>query len=78
LRFNDDQRRRLAVRTKALGCKLLNRVPTLATPTTLLISVAAKLIAEKYDGSAKREPGRPRTKQELEALVVRMAEENRD
>jgi len=36
------------------------------------------LIAEKYEGSNKRGPGRPRTDGELEALVVRMAEENRD
>jgi hypothetical protein len=35
------------------------------------------LIAEKYDGSGRREPGRPRTVDELEALVVRMGEENR-
>ena len=37
-----------------------------------------KLIANKYDGSARRSPGRPATARELEALVVRMATENRD
>ena len=37
-----------------------------------------KLIAEKYDGSASRRPGRPRAAAEVEALVVWMAEENRD
>ena len=37
-----------------------------------------KLIAQKYDGSGKRGPGRPRSAGEIEALVVRMAEENRD
>jgi hypothetical protein len=36
-----------------------------------------KLIAQKYDGHAKRGPGRPRTGKEIETLVVRMAEENR-
>ena len=76
LRFNDDQRRRLAVRAKGLGRKLLSEVATVVTPATLL-AWHRKLIAQNYDGSAKREPGRPRTKQELEALVVRMAEENR-
>jgi putative transposase len=40
--------------------------------------VAPKLIAHKYDGTAQRGPGRPRTAGEIEALVVRMAEENRD
>jgi transposase InsO family protein len=37
-----------------------------------------KLIANKYDGSARRGPGRPTTVKEIEALVVRMAAENRD
>ena len=37
-----------------------------------------KLIAQKYDGTAHRSPGRPRTAAEIEALVVRMAQENRD
>jgi hypothetical protein len=32
----------------------------------------------KYDGSGQRGPGRPRTRQEIEALVVRLAEENRE
>ena len=37
-----------------------------------------RLIAEKYDGSKRRGPGRPRTKDEIQQLVVRMAAENRD
>jgi putative transposase len=36
-----------------------------------------KLIARKYDGSASRGPGRPRTEADLESLVVQMAVENR-
>src|SRR5712692_4589338 len=35
-------------------------------------------LPRKYDSSGKRGPGRPRTAGEIEALVVRMAEENRD
>jgi putative transposase len=35
------------------------------------------LIAEKYDGTSFRTPGRRRTAEEIAALVVRMAEENR-
>ena len=76
MRFNDDQRRRLAVKARTLGRKLLARVATIVTPETLL-AWHRKLIAEKYDGSASRMPGRPRTVAEVEALVVRMAEENR-
>ncbi len=77
LRFNDDQRRRLAVMAKGLGRKLLAEVATIVTPETLLVW-HRKLIAQKYDGSGKRGPGRPCTAQDLEALVLRMAEENRD
>src|SRR5205085_303872 len=32
----------------------------------------------KYDGSGQRGPGRPPTRQEIEALVLRLAEENRE
>src|ERR1019366_2887760 len=77
VRLNNDQRRRLAVRAKGLGRKLLGQVATLVTPETLL-AWHRKLIARKYDGSGKRGPGRPRTAGDMEALVVRMAEENRD
>ncbi len=77
MRFNDDQRRRLAVKAKTLGRRLLARVATIVTPETLL-AWHRKLIAEKYDGSASRMPGRPQTAAEVQALVVRMAEENRD
>src|SRR5580692_8468860 len=49
LRFNDDQRRRLAARAKGLGRKLLAEIGTLVTPDTLL-AWHRKLIAQKYDG----------------------------
>jgi putative transposase len=77
VRFNDDQRRRLAAKAKGLGRKLLAEVATIVMPETLL-AWHRKLIAQKYDSTLKRGPGRPRTRQDLEALVVRMAEENRD
>jgi len=77
VRLNDDQRRRLAAKAKGLGRKLLADLATIVTPETLL-AWHRKLIAQKYDGSEKRRPGRPRTAGEIEALVVRMAEENRD
>ena len=50
---------------------------TIVTPETLL-AWHRRLIAQKYDDSAKRSPGRPRTAGEVEALVLRMAKENRD
>ena len=76
LRFNDDQRRRLAVKAKALGHRLLEEMTPIVTWETLL-TWHRKLIAQKYDGSSRRSPGRPRTGAEIEALVVRMAGENR-
>ena len=77
LRLDDDQRRRLAVEAKALGRRVLAEIATIVTPETLL-AWHRKLIAMKYDGTPHRSPGRPRTAGEIEALVVRMAEENRD
>jgi putative transposase len=76
LRLNDGQRRRLAAKAKGLGRRLLAEVATIVTPETLL-AWHRNLIAQKYDGSAQRGPGRPRTSGEIEALVVRMAQENR-
>ena len=77
LRFNDDQRRRLAVKAKGLTRRLLDEMSPIVTWETLL-AWQRKLIAQKYDGSGHRGPGRPRTAGEIEALVLRMAEENRD
>ena len=76
LRLTDDQRRHLAAKAKGLGRKILSEVATIVTPETLL-ACHRRLIAAKYDGCGGR-AGRPRTASELEALVVRMAEENRD
>lgn len=77
MRLNDDQRRRLAVKAKGLGRKILAEVATIVTPETLL-AWHRRLIAQKYDGTRNRRPGRPRTAGEIEALVFRMAEENRE
>ena len=76
MRFNDDQRRRLAAKAKKLGRKVLAEVATIVTPETLL-AWHRKLIAMKYDGTARRMPGRPPTRAEIRTLVIRIAEENR-
>ena len=57
LRFTDAERRRLAVLGKKLGHKALGEVATLATPDTIL-RWYRELVAKKYDGSARRGPGR--------------------
>ena len=67
MRFTNDQRRRLAVRTKGLARKLLAEVATLVTPDTLVVW-HRKLMSQKYDGTAWRKPGRPLTKNDLVLL----------
>ena len=75
--LNDDQRRRLAVKAKKLGGRVLQGLKNLVTPETLL-AWHRKLVARKNDGSKRRGPGRPRTQDDIQHLVVRMATENRD
>jgi len=59
-RFNEEQRRRLAVKAKILGRKVLSGLGCIVTPDTLL-RWYRNLIAKKYDGSKNRKPGRPQT-----------------
>jgi putative transposase len=75
LHFTDAERRRLAARAKLLGRKILAQLDTLVTPDTLL-RWHRELIAQKWNHVQKRKPGRPRTKDELVALILRMAQEN--
>src|SRR5262249_53111113 len=75
--LTDTERRRLAALAHPLGRKRLKEVATLATSDTLL-RWYRRLIAQKFDGSTQRRPlGRPRVAEEVEQLVLRMAEENR-
>ncbi|MCH8164839.1 MAG: transposase [Planctomycetes bacterium] len=76
LRLTDDQRRRLAVKGKALGRKLLREVACIVAPDTIL-AWYHKLVAMKWDYSRRRRPGRPRLTDDIRQLVVRMALENR-
>ena len=73
--LNDDQRRRLAAKAKVLGRQLLAEVCSIVTPDTLL-RWHHRLIAQKYDGSARRRPGRPCVMARIHELVVQMATEN--
>src|SRR5215467_7512016 len=75
LRLTDDQRRRLAVKGKALGRRGLASIAGIVTPDTIL-RWYRRLVAKKYDGSTRRRLGRPSTKPDIAALVVRMATEN--
>ena len=73
----DDQRRRLAVKGKVLGRKVLQEIGCLFTPDTIL-RWHRELISQKWDYSQRREkkPGRPPTSEEITQLVLQMAREN--
>ncbi len=74
--LTDDQRRRLAVKAKVLGRKVLEEVATIVTPDTLL-RWHRRLVAEKWDYSERRaKVGRPPVSDEVRQLVLRMAREN--
>ena len=75
--LTDDQRRRLAVKGKALGRKALSEITTIVTPDTIL-RWHRQLVAAKWDYSQKRQkqPGRPPVRDEITQLILRMAGEN--
>lgn len=77
IRFTDDERRRLAVKGKVLGRKVLRQVASIVTPATIL-AWHRKLIAQKWDYSSRRGPGQPRVAETISKLTVRMAKENRE
>jgi transposase InsO family protein len=75
--LTNGERRSLAEIGKRLGKQALEEIATIVKPDTIL-AWHRKLAAQKFDGSARRKaPGRPSIDAELEALVVRMAQENR-
>src|ERR1035438_10736989 len=75
-RFNDDQRWRLAFKSKRLGRKTLDRFASLVTPNTLL-AWHRRLVAREYDGTALRKAGRPPTAADIKELILKLARENR-
>lgn len=75
IRWTDAQRLLLATKAKAIGRGALKQLGTIVTPDTLL-RWYRKLVAAKYDGSAKRGPGRPRTDKSVAELIVEMAQSN--
>jgi hypothetical protein len=78
LKLSDAERGVLGEIGHRLGRKVLADVATIARPDTIL-GWYRKLVAHKFDGSkARRRPGRPRIKREVEQLIIRMATENRD
>ena len=75
--LSDEQRRRLAIKGKALGRKALQEIATIVTPDTIL-RWHRQLVAAKWDYSNRRKakPGRPPVSDEVTQLILRMAREN--
>ena len=77
VRLSDGERKALAVIGQKLGKQALTEVAQIVKPDTIL-AWHHKLVAQKFDGSQQRKgPGRPPIDKEVEALVVRLAQENR-
>src|SRR5262245_41136757 len=76
VRLSDGERKTLAEIGKQLSKQALAEVATIGTPATIL-AWHRQLVAQTFDGSQQRKAlGRPKIAAELEALVVRMAQEN--
>jgi transposase len=77
VRLSDGERKTLAELGKKLGRQALAKVATIVKPDTILARHRKRMV-QKFDGSKqRRSPGRPKIDPELEALIVRMAQENR-
>jgi putative transposase len=75
--LSDGERKTLAEIGKKLGKQALEEVASIVKPDTIL-AWHRRLVVKKFDGSQQRKaPGRPMIDQEVEALIVRMAKENR-
>jgi len=77
VRLTDEDRKALGELGKRLGKQALEEVANIVKPETIL-GWHRQQVAKKFDGSKQRKVlGRPRTDPTLEALVLRLARENR-
>src|SRR6185437_10585599 len=70
--LTDAERRRLAVKGKTLGRRLLEQLATIVTPDTILRWHRA-LIAEKWNYNGRKKAGRPKIGDEVRELVLKLA-----
>ena len=75
LLFSNAQRRRLASAASKLGRKALEKLDTLVTPDTLF-RWYRRLVACKYDSTARRSRSQPARTTDIVQLVRRMANDN--
>ncbi len=74
--LNEEQRRRLAVKGKILGRKMLEQVAGIVTPETIL-RWHRELVARHWDYSQRRQSaGRPPIAQEIVNSFCKLAKEN--
>src|SRR6202158_3748509 len=75
IRFTDAERTLLARRAKAVGRKALLQLDTVVSPDTLM-RWHRRLVAQKWNFTHRRGPGRPGIMCHIAELIVRMAQEN--
>src|ERR1700720_1773592 len=75
IRFTDAERALLARKAKAVGRKALLELDTVVSPDTLL-RWHRRLVAQKWNFTHRRDPGRPGIMRHIAELIVRMAQEN--
>lgn len=75
--LTDAERKTLAELGQQLDKKALVEVATIAQPDTILAWYRSLVAQPSHSVPPRKSVGRPRLNQELEDLVVRMAEENR-
>jgi putative transposase len=75
IHFTDAERQRLAIVADALGRKALAQLDALVTPDTLL-RWHRELVARKWNFAHRRGVGRPCTKDEIVALILRIVRDN--
>jgi transposase InsO family protein len=75
IRFTDAERALLGRKAKAVGRKALMKLDTIVCPDTLL-RWHRRFVAQKWNFSHRRGPGRPGIMREISALIMRMAQDN--
>ena len=75
IQFTDAERALLARKAKAVGRKALLELDTAVSPSTLM-RCHRPLVAQKWDFSKRRGPGRPGVTREMSQLIVHVAQEN--
>ena len=75
IRVTDAERTVLGRKAKAVGRKALMKLDTIVCPDTLL-RWHRQFVANKWDFTHRRGPGRPRIMREISELIMRMEQDN--